>query len=83
MSAQFPKGKNHDFFVLGSGLVAMSICTSLPIKKAEFRANQENPTGISSRWSKSADEHFAQGPEFPNGMACPELPGHRHWLLEC
>lgn len=75
---------DHDFYVLGAGLCVMSICTSLPLDEAEAKANRENPTGISSRWSKSDDEHFANGPEYPNGMPCPDLPeSHRHWLLSC
>ena len=79
-----PAEAPHEFYVLAWGLVAMSICTSLPMEEAERRANFEVPTGISSRWSKSADDYFSNGAEYPNGMACPEYPeSHRHWLLNC
>lgn len=70
-----------DFTVYANGLCYMSVCTTLPPEKVEERANVENPTGTSTRWS-IASEPFRDGA--PNPHACERLPGtHRHYLLSC
>ncbi len=69
------------FYTLGSqGLVMWAICTSLPLDEAIAHANSIGPTGISGKWQLS-DEKF--GDSLDNPHDCPEMPGHKHYLLEC
>ncbi|GAI76435.1 unnamed protein product [marine sediment metagenome] len=69
------------FYTLGhQGLVAWAICTSLPLDEAIAHANSIGPTGISSKWALSEDK-FPDGKDNPHN--CPDIPGHKHYLLEC
>ncbi|MBA7465358.1 hypothetical protein ES707_00520 [subsurface metagenome] len=69
------------FYTLGhQGLVAWAICTSLSLDEAIAHANIIGPTGISSKWALSEDK-FPDGKDNPHD--CPDMPGHKHYLLEC
>ena len=69
------------FYTLGhQGLVSWAICTSLPLAKAIAHANSIGPTGISSRWALSEDK-FPDDKNNPHD--CPDMLGHKHYLLEC
>ncbi len=70
--------------IVPPGVVAMSVCCPRDWSRdaVERVANAKNPTGISSRWTISADECFSDGAE--NGCACDQTPAdRRHWLLTC
>ncbi len=69
------------FYTLGhQGLVFWAICTKLPQEEAIAHANSIGPTGISSRWQLSEDK-FPDGKDNPHD--CPEMPGHKHYMLNC
>jgi hypothetical protein len=74
---------NEPFYVIAAGLVAMSVCVpeEMPTDEVERLANSTNPTGISSPWSISEDEHFHTGQTNP--CQCPDAPGRVHRLLNC
>jgi len=75
------KAKEMSFYTLGSqGLIFWAICTSLPIDEAIAHANSIGPTGISSSWQLSEDK-FSDGKDNPHD--CPEIPGHKHYMLNC
>jgi hypothetical protein len=75
--------KPKDFEAYSIGLVAASVCTSLPVEDAALRLNQEHPTGINSQWHLSEDKFFSDG-ETPNGAPCPDHPKtHKHYLFNC
>ena len=71
-----------EFEAYGIGLCSASVCTSLSVDEAVVKMNEENPTGISSNWSLSADTHF-HGGTYTNGCDCPDYPGNKHYLLNC
>ena len=69
------------FYTLGhQGLVSWAICTSLSQDEAIAYANRMSPTGISSRWALSEDK-LPDGKDNPHD--CPDMPRHKHYLLEC
>jgi hypothetical protein len=70
-----------EFTVISWGLVAASVCTSLPLPEATARLNLELPTGISSRWQPSEDPTFATGQ--PNPCPCEQRSGNQHYLFNC
>ena len=70
-----------DFYILATGLVATSVCTSLSRKEATARLNREVPTGISSRWVISRDKTFHTGE--PNPHTCETFSTHKHYLFNC
>ena len=71
----------NDFYILAWGLVAASVCTSLPRKDVAARLNREMPTGISSHWALSKDKTFRTGERNPH--QCETFPTHKHYLLNC
>lgn len=73
----------QEFMPYSVGLVAASVCTSLPLKTATYRLNMLHPTGIESQWHKSKDKTFKDGTTL-NGSPCPDYPEtHRHYLFNC
>lgn len=70
-----------EFEVYSIGLCQASVCTSLSIKEATDWINGSNPTGINSKWSKSKAKSFKCGT--PNGCACPDHKGNKHFLFSC
>lgn len=66
-----------------SGLVCCSVCApaDMSIEEVERVVNLENPTGISSGWSVSDDETFADGTPMP--APCEKVPGRVHYLMTC
>jgi hypothetical protein len=79
--------KDYDFVAYSVGFFYASVCTSLPVEKAEERLNQEYPTGIKTDWHLSKDEYFApeEGKDKkPNGCPCEDHPEtHKHYLFCC
>lgn len=65
------------------GIVCASVCAprDLPIEQVEDDVNRQHPTGISSRWKLSEDDHFATGQTNP--CPCEKDPERQHWLLNC
>jgi len=65
------------------GLMAMSVCVhkSMTREAIEEWANQENPTGIESRWKIAKTKVFIDGS--PNPCKCQIDLNQLHWLLEC
>jgi len=73
--------KDKEFIIYSLGIVCMSVCSSLSPEEVEKRANQESPTGISSRWTITKDKFI--GGE-PNPCPCNISPyTHKHYLLTC
>lgn len=70
-----------EFEAYNVGIVNASVCTSLPLKEATKRLNEEHPTGISSQWSKSESKTFSGGE--PNPCKCKDNPKNKHWLFSC
>lgn len=74
--------ESAEFMPYSVGLVAASVCTSLPIEQATQRLNESHPTGVSP-WHLSDDKTFADG-NTANGSACPDHPEtHKHYLFNC
>lgn len=74
--------KPAEFMPYSVGVVAASVCTSLPIDEVTRRLNQLHPTGVAP-WHRSKDKFFAGG-QTPNGGACPDYPEtHKHFLFNC
>lgn len=75
----------RDIIAYAVGIVSMSACAkvTVSIEEVERHANQEYPTGISSRWEVALDEsHFADGT--PHPCPCDKAPDvRRHYLLHC
>lgn len=69
------------FRVYARGLVHLSVCSDLPISEVLERANQEEPTGIESRWTLDPAGTFSDG--IPNPARCTTDPDRRHYLLSC
>lgn len=69
--------------IMGVGICYASVCVLDGTDDDDIvrEVNQQNPTGISSRWQLSADETFADG--LTNPCPCNEIPGRSHRLLEC
>jgi hypothetical protein len=70
--------------VYSSGLVVCSVCapSSLTREQVEDATNRLHPTGISSRWTISADPTFYKGGPQPG--PCDQSPDERtHYLMEC
>lgn len=72
----------HFFHVYAVGLCWLSVCTSITdAAEIETRANLDQPTGISRRWTIHAGP-FKTGEPNP----CPCNEGHadrKHYLLSC
>jgi hypothetical protein len=81
MTASTATEPETDFYVLAWGLVAATVCTSLPIEDATKRLNLELPTGISSRWAPAPDKTFHTGE--PNPHQCAQYAAHQHVLFQC
>lgn len=63
------------------GVVCASVCTSLPLKEARARLNEEHPTGVEP-WKFSGDKHFKGGQTNP--CDCEQNPAtHKHYLFNC
>lgn len=74
--------KPREFIPYSVGLVAASVCTSLPIEDATRRLNMVHPTGVGP-WHKSKDKFFSDG-KTANGAECPDHPKtHKHYLFNC
>lgn len=71
-----------EFSIYSVGFICMSLCTSIKDKvEIERRANEEHPTGVSSRWEISKDK-FNTGEDNP--CSCNDNPKtHKHYLLKC
>lgn len=70
------------FVVYAVGLVCISVCTDIQDRdEIERKANEVQPTGISSRWKISEEKKFRGGESMP--CACEEDPSRMHWLLNC
>jgi hypothetical protein len=65
------------------GVLCLSCCApaSMSRKEVKRQVNLAHPTGISSEWDFSSDEHFADGT--PNPCACEHDPERMHYLMEC
>lgn len=75
--------KAKEFMPYSVGLVAASVCTSLPVEEAARRLNLLHPTGIDSQWHKSKDKTFADKVT-ANGAPCPDYPEtNKHYLFNC
>ncbi len=73
---------NKEFEAYSVGICCMSVCSSLQPGEIVRRANQEYPTGISSRWEISENKTFADGTPMP--CPCENNPEtHKHYLLNC
>lgn len=68
--------------VYALGLVALSCCApqEMSLEEVERRVNALEPTGIESKWSKSA-ENFRNGEANPH--PCEDDPDRLHYLMEC
>lgn len=73
--------EHPDFQVYSTGLVAASVCSSLPIEKITEKLNQCYPTGIASKWELSEDKFFADGTTMP--CQCSDYPNNKHYLFNC
>lgn len=72
---------DYDFMLYSVGLIAASVCTSLPIEKATERLNLEHPSGVTP-WHPSEDKTFRSGE--PNPCPCDRYPEtHKHYLFNC
>lgn len=69
------------FDVYAIGPLSASVCTDLGIEEATRLLNEENPTGISSRWAWAEGETFADGT--PNPNTCEENGNLKHYLFHC
>lgn len=69
--------------VYALGICTASVCspTEMPAHEVVELVNREFPTGISSPWTLSDDETFANGA--PNPTACERGPERTHRLLVC
>lgn len=72
---------DRDFVVIGWGLVAATVCTTLPIEEATRLLNVEVPTGISSPWSPATEDTFANG--MPQPGKCEQDAARMHYLFHC
>lgn len=71
-----------NFTVYAQGICMASVCSSLPAEDIAWRMNDEEPTGIASRWVLSKEPTFSTGEPNPTPCNCnPET--HMHYLLEC
>lgn len=70
-------------YVYATGLVCCSVCVPnhFTAEEIEDVVNQENPTGISSRWKVSTDPTFKEGK--PNPCPCEKDPDRMHCLMNC
>lgn len=70
-----------DFYIIGTGAVYTSICTSLNVEEATQRLNEIDPQLEPIRWKPSLDTHFVSGETNP--CQCPDTETHKHYLFNC
>jgi hypothetical protein len=65
------------------GICHMQVCAygETPPERVEERANQLNPTGISSRWKIVTGEELGEENLAP--APCEQFRGRIHYLLSC
>ena len=68
--------------IYSKGVVHCSVCArkGMTHKQIEEKVNEQNPTGIKSRW-KISKEKFADGSSNPN--QCSDHEDRRHYLMVC
>lgn len=65
------------------GLLSCSVCVPEEWEPEEVarQTNIANLCGTKNGWMISDDKTFAGGQPMP--CACEQVPGRRHWFLEC
>lgn len=68
--------------IYSNGIVHCSVCvdSSLIVPEIEELVNQENMTGINSKW-KVSKENFKDGS--PNPNKCEDDKNRKHYLMVC
>lgn len=69
-----------DIEVYSEGICYMSVCSTLSPEETVKQVQETRPSGTSHGW-QLADETFRTGE--PNGCACKDHKGRRHFLLCC
>ena len=74
--------KIKEINIYGKGLIACSVCVIKGTNKKEIEkvVNDENPTGIDSKW-KIHKGNFVEGEKNPHD--CEKDKNREHYLLTC
>ena len=70
-----------DVVVYRIGPIYASVCTKLDDEATTSFLNEYEPSGISTDWAVSEDEHFHTGQTNP--CECHDDPERRHVLFSC
>ena len=65
------------------GVCSLSCCAPKEMTREEIEnsVNEQQPTGIDSKWKISTDQTFSSGKPMPN--QCEQESNNQHWLLHC